>query len=321
MMPSHAPTPPAYEVVICTYNGADFIGEQLSSILGQQPPPARVIVSDDGSSDNTLALVEEQARSSSIPIKVIQGPAEGIVANMLHALRHTQAEYVFLADQDDIWLDNKASLFCQQMLDTAKPHLIFSDAWVWYPGRDPAITLWNADGLKPENTHDTRKLAFHNAVQGASTCINRALVQSLKAHPDIAMHDWWLGLIAAGAGEVSIINQPTLLYRQHAGNQVGVQAQRVRVGGPIKRFSNKRKASAIVLQQALGFAHLYGHQLPTEQKGFFQSYANAMTAGVLQRGWFLLKWRPVRKNLLRTITLWLSILGTRCTAKQTAPTP
>src|SRR5690625_8026286 len=100
---------------------------------------------------------------------------------MLHALRHTRAEYVCLADQDDIWLDNKASLFCQQMLDTAKPHLIFSDAWVWYPGRDPAITLWNADGLKPENTHDTRKLAFHNAVQGASTCINRALVQSLKA--------------------------------------------------------------------------------------------------------------------------------------------
>src|SRR5690625_287277 len=138
MMPSHAPTPPAYEVVICTYNGADFIGEQLSSILGQQPPPAGVIVSDDGSADNTLALVEEQARSSSIPIKIIQGPAEGIVANMLHALRHTQAEYVFLADQDDIWLDNKASLFCQQMLDTAKPHLIFSDAWVWYPGRDPA---------------------------------------------------------------------------------------------------------------------------------------------------------------------------------------
>src|SRR5690625_6666060 len=108
MMPSHAPTPPAYEVVICTYNGADFIGEQLSSILGQQPPPAGVIVSDDGSADNTLALVEEQARSSSIPIKIIQGPAEGIVANMLHALR---------SEEHTSELQSRGHLVCRLLLE------------------------------------------------------------------------------------------------------------------------------------------------------------------------------------------------------------
>lgn len=317
MMPSLTPLLPTYEVVICTYNGADFIDEQLSSILTQKPAPKRVIVSDDGSSDGTLELVQAQIQNSSIPIDVIRGPGQGIVANALHALRHTQAEYVFLADQDDIWLENKASLFCEKMMNTAKPHLIFSDAWVWYPGRDPEITFWNADRLRPTNAYDPRQLAFHNAVQGASACVNRALIDAVRGHPDIAMHDWWLGLIAAGTGQVSIIAQPTLLYRQHDRNQLGAQSRKVDAGGPIKRYRKKRRAWLTALHQAVGFAQLYAPQLPEPQSAFFQAYAHAITSGVLHRIGFLLKWRPVRANLLRTATLWLNILGTRC--RPTAP--
>ncbi|MDQ2078345.1 glycosyltransferase family 2 protein [Marinimicrobium sp. ABcell2] len=318
-MPSHSTTAPDYEVVICTYNGALFIGEQLSSILAQQPAPAGVIISDDGSTDDTLAVIEAQAHSSTVPVRIIQGPGKGIIQNMLSALKHTRANYVFLADQDDMWMDNKAPLFCEQMRETSAPHLIFSNAWVWRPGQKLKTSLWEADGLKPENAHDPQKLAFHNAVQGASACVNQALIQALKPHPDIAMHDWWLGLIAAGTGEVSVVEQPTLLYRQHAGNQVGVQAQRTHSGGPIERLKQKRAASGIVLRQALAFAQLYAQELPSPQSDFFKAYATAITSSVLQRLGFLLKWRPVRKNLLRTLTLWLSILGTRCAPRPQNP--
>lgn len=298
-----------YEVVVCTYNGAEYIAEQLHSIVLQQPPPARILVSDDGSTDATLSIVRQIASTVVIPICIIFGPQNGIVNNLLNGLVHVEADYVFLADQDDVWLAGKAEQFCEKMLATSEPHLIFSDSLVWFPDTNIRIPFWKYDGLLPGNSQDPRKLAFHNCIQGASMAINQALIKRVILHSDIVMHDWWLGLIASSLGTVTVISQPTLLYRQHEHNQIGSQRNKKQSGG----FVQKKQKAERVLRQAYAFSHLYSSQVKGEYADFFAAFNKAMRGNFFKKIGFLLRYRPTRKNLLRTFMLWLSVLFIRIT--------
>ena len=92
-------------VCLATYNGAATLHQQLSSILAQLGPDDEVIVSDDGSTDGTLNVV--RAFNSPI-VRIVQGPRTGSpIQNFEHALQQARGEYVFLSDQDDLWLEGK----------------------------------------------------------------------------------------------------------------------------------------------------------------------------------------------------------------------
>jgi len=299
------PLPMDYEVLICTYNGAPFILEQVYSILGQEPAPKRILISDDQSTDATLDIVQQIGQTSDIPIDIIEGPGKGVVANVLQALPSTQADYVFLADQDDIWLDEKAALFCARMQASDRPHLIFSDAWVWHPGQESKDSFWELDRLLPDNAHNPRKLAFYNTVQGASACVNRALIEQLKTDPRIVMHDWWIALIASALGEVSVIREPTMFYRQHDGNQIGSQNK---AGQRKRSLSHRRDVATRILRQAFAFSEHYEHQLPPSDRRFFSAYRNALASNIFRRGWFIINHWPQHRDLRHTLTLWASIV-------------
>lgn len=297
-----------YDVVVCSYNGERYIAEQLESIIKQSPPPQHILVSDDGSTDGTRDIVKQLARTSPVPITLIDGPRQGVIKNVLTSLPKTNAEYVFLSDQDDIWLDNKVPLFSEHMTQTDAPHLIFSDAWVWRAGQEQMHSFWELDGLKPENARYPRRLAFHNTVQGASACFNRALIevtQKAGLNNNIIMHDWWLALIASSLGHVNPIKEPTLLYRQHDSNQVGSQ------NSGRKKKRNIAKTLFIanrILCQAVAFSEHFGDQLKPEERIFFTAYERAMRSGTIKRLGFLLRYRPTHKDLNRTCKLWASIL-------------
>lgn len=311
--PGEPASRPRYEVVVCSYNGEPYIADQLHSILTQNPPPEAVLVSDDGSTDRTRAIVKQTGERSEIPVRLLDGPGQGVIRNMLGALRHTTADYVFLADQDDLWLDHKARVFTERMHESARPHLIFSDAWVWYP-QEPErekVSFWQLDGLRPDNARSPRRLAFHNTVQGASACVNRALIEAMAPtaeHPDIVMHDWWLALIATGLGRVEAIDEPTLLYRQHSNNQIGSQKKsgRRRPG-----LSHRRAVATRILRQAAAFADHYGDRLAPADRVFFRHYRRAMGGNFIQKGLFIPRHWPRHRDLRHTITLWASIVLAR----------
>lgn len=295
-----------YQVVICTYNGERYIAEQLRSVLRQTPPPIEVIVSDDGSTDSTLEVAESLARETPIPITIIKGPGKGVVYNFCHALKHTQAPYVFLADQDDIWLDNKAELFCAHMNANSKPHLIFSDAWVWEPKENKRTSFWKADKLTPEYAEDPKRLAFQNTIQGASMCVNQALIKLLEANSNIVMHDWWAGLIASSIGEVSIIRQPTMLYRQHSANLIGSQSHKKSKLDP-DWIRKRKKAAQRILVQASTFSEHFSEKMEPELKNFFRDLHKAINTNFLNRMYFIVKWRPKHRSALHTLAFWISI--------------
>lgn len=220
-----------YDIIICTYNGEKYISQQILSILRQKIPPVKIIISDDGSSDNTLEVIRKELRNTSYQYQIIKGPRLGIIYNFLLSLKHTSSEYIFLADQDDIWLPNKIETFLNNIKKTPKnnsfPKLFFSDSILFKDNIDIfSKSFFKYQGISSSFLNDD-SIIYKNCVQGASCCINKALKDLILSSLDqvniknLYMHDWWIALLAKYYGQSYFIDQPTLLYRQHHNNQIG----------------------------------------------------------------------------------------------------
>ena len=96
-------------VAMASYNGAEYIKEQINSILDNLSKDDELIISDDGSTDKTIQFIQEYEKKDT-RIRCIQGPKNGIKKNFENAISHCQGEYIFLSDQDDIWRKDKVSL-------------------------------------------------------------------------------------------------------------------------------------------------------------------------------------------------------------------
>ncbi|EAR07925.1 glycosyltransferase family 2 protein [Reinekea blandensis] len=302
MQASPQPQAPPIDVLILTYNGGSYLHPQLTSIAEQLEPGDRIIVSDDGSTDDTLRILQEFQQTylkENVELLVYQGPGKGVIQNFFSGIQHTKAEYTFIADQDDVWLPGKRQLFAKQMQCSSKPHLIFSDAWLWNSlDTNTDTSFWQQQKINPSHARQLSTLIFRNTVQGASMAINRALIERISLHPDIVMHDWWCALHANAFGSISIIFEPTLLYRQHDANQIGALRKRT--------VREKRDASQKIFAQARAFRTILPQQHPS--KAMLDSFNDACSKGLLRRALFLLQYRPKRVNVLKSITLWASIL-------------
>lgn len=269
-----------YDVVICTYNGESYIKEQLVSILEQEAYiPQRIIISDDGSSDDTLNIIDSIFKVYKFnSYSIVKGCRQGIVKNFLTALTYTSASYVFLADQDDIWFSSKVNKFAkvicllQKKIEKNCPLLVFSDAeLINAQGESLHSDFFHYQGLKPEYLSDD-SILYKNCVQGASCLINRELKQividSMK-YVDIEnlyMHDWWIALLARYYGEYYFISQPLISYRQHGRNQVGVFNKNLRFFYYIVRFRSYLKNFKQAIKQVKEFEKFtLSYQMPTKE--------------------------------------------------------
>ena len=97
-------------VAMATYNGEKFIKKQLDSILCQLDMQDEIIISDDGSTDNTLNIIKSYNDNR---IKIFEGPHNGVKQNFANAISKSQGEYIFLSDQDDIWVKNKVTIILE----------------------------------------------------------------------------------------------------------------------------------------------------------------------------------------------------------------
>lgn len=195
-------------ICVATYNGERFIEQQLRSILSQIASDDELIVSDDGSTDNTLKIVNSIGDNR---IRVRHSKAHYFRDNFIEAMREAKGDIIFLSDQDDVWLDGKyercirelqkVDLVCtnSQMTD-AELNIIEPDFFsIYHSG--PGI-IKNA----MNNTYYGSCMAFRR------TLLNKALPMP-KTH-EIG-HDIWLGLVAEMTGNVLFIDTPYLLYRRH----------------------------------------------------------------------------------------------------------
>lgn len=202
-------------VCMATYNGGHWVREQLASILCQLGPDDEVVVSDDGSTDDTLAVV----RSFGDPrIRTLEGaPVRHPALNFERALAAARGDLVALSDQDDVWLPGRVALIRERLSRGGPPvRLVCLDAVV--TDAEGAVTdpsLFRKIGARP----GFLKNVYDNSYVGACLAFTRALVDVALPFPrGIPMHDMWLGLLAELCGEVEFVDVPMLAYRRHGEN-------------------------------------------------------------------------------------------------------
>ena len=206
---------------MATFNGGKFIREQLESILSQLPSDAEIIIADDGSTDDTLLVVDSLKESR---IRVL--PAEkhfGVIYNYERALQASKGEIVFLADQDDVWLPGKVEM-CLAALNEAD--LVMHDAFLL--GLSDAFeSAWGRNGkLSDIRTYRSGVVAnwWKNSFTGCCMAFRRNVLDKALPFPkNLPMHDQWLGLVAEKYFKVSYVNEPLVEYRQHSSNATHIE--------------------------------------------------------------------------------------------------
>jgi glycosyltransferase involved in cell wall biosynthesis len=212
-------------VLLCCKDGERFLAEQLDSLSAQTYSHWKLWVSDDGSQDDTLAIIQRfQAVCGEEKVSIIAGPGKGFAANFctLTCRPDIEADYYAYADQDDIWYPEK--------IDRALNWLatIPSSVPALYCGRTCLVDETGRDlGLSPLFArHPSFANALVQSIAGGNTMMfnnaARALLLEAGPHLDVVSHDWWSYILVTGCGGMVFFDpHPTVRYRQHGRNLVG----------------------------------------------------------------------------------------------------
>ena len=211
-------------ILLATFNGEEFLPEQLQSYRDQSHTNWELLISDDGSTDQTVKLIEAFAKLVPQRVTLLQGPKQGHCKNFLSMVRVNDIDGEFFAysDQDDIWAADKLARAIDQLaaVPTDIPALYFT-----------RTALISGDGrLLGYSPLFMRASTFQNAlvqsIGGGNTMVfNRAAKLALAAVPEdisVIAHDWWTYQVVTGIGGVAYFDPyPSIKYRQHHGNLVG----------------------------------------------------------------------------------------------------
>ena len=207
-------------VAMVSYQGANYIKEQLVSILVGLGAEDEVVISDDGSTDGTREIIQEY-QSTDKRIRLLDGPKQGVKANVENALRACEGQYIFLADQDDIWMPEKVE---RVMAALAKENieLVVHDAVVM-DGNCQKVILASFYSLKGSGAGVLKNI-WRNTYIGCCMAFKRELLDEVLPIPTyIEMHDQWIGVINDKLGRGTCFLPDKLLkYRRHGNNASGM---------------------------------------------------------------------------------------------------
>lgn len=211
-------------VCMATYNGAQTVAKQLTSILNQLTPNDEVLIVDDHSTDQTVTLLRHLAAGSQVPVRLaVNAKNLGPIKSFAKALQQAQGELVFLADQDDIWFADKVEqmyrAFEQQQAD-----LLVHDGVVLDQAGQQIAASWNHyhHNRLPQTVASN---LVKNGYTGAMMAISQHLLrQALPFPPKIEMHDQWLFLVAKRYhAKIVVLRQPLMAYVRHGDNVTGMK--------------------------------------------------------------------------------------------------
>lgn len=195
-------------VCLATYNGEKFILEQITSILQQIDQNDEIIISDDGSIDNTLEIIRN---INDHRIKVLSNKGErGYTSNFQNALKEALGDVIFISDQDDVWLPGKYTAVLENLKFN---DLVVTNSMV----TDEFLNVTNSSFFSIYNSGTgVFKNLICSTYYGCCMAFNRRVLNYSMPFPknkEVAI-DLWLGLVAEVVGKVKFIEQPYLLYRR-----------------------------------------------------------------------------------------------------------
>ncbi|MDJ0823599.1 MAG: glycosyltransferase [Paracoccaceae bacterium] len=303
-------------ILLATCNGAQFLPNQLDSLAGQSIRDWDMTASDDGSRDDSAGLLHAfaarmQAEGHDVTLR--QGPGRGFAAHFLDLIAGTPktACWLALSDQDDVWLPDRLArgLAALSELPDDRPALYCSRTWIVEADlgrRRLSAPLRHAPGF--------RNALVQNIASSNTTLLNRAAADLARAAapeaasvPGLAAHDWWLYQLITGAGgQVVHDPEPTLLYRQHGGNQIGAndgwKAQLYRIGFLLSgRFAAWNSANIAALSAS-------AERLTAENRQILRRFAALRDLPLLPRLREMAALGLYRQGRLSQAALWLALV-------------
>lgn len=315
-------------ILLGTYNGARFVGEQIRSIQDQTVSSWTLLVRDDGSQDGTLDVIADfSGRDARIRCVGDRHGNLGIVGNFGELMRiaHAEgAEYIFFSDQDDVWVSNKIADQLTHLKGMESRHgkktpiLAYSDLEVVSEQLERIHpSFMDYQGLTHESRDPLRVLLTQNFVTGCATAINRPLLELAAPLPaDVIMHDWWLALCAAACGRIEYLPHTLVRYRQHGANQIGAEGFLTMVN-PLSDASGHRLGRSgyyvfgSIRHAALLCERVVSLDVPcsTEARWLLKRFAACAQEGRLRRLWTVFQLRLRRQGVLRQLLLYWRLLA------------
>lgn len=273
-------------IVMSTYDGAKYLGEQLDSVLSQTVSDFVLLVRDDGSTDDTVQILKTYDDPR---IRILAGEnlgPSGSFFALLEEARRIRADAVFFCDQDDIWMPNKLETLLQQLQQLPEgPGLVFSD-FSMVDGTGAVTGNSYTDMAKLRIAHDGNffpKLLAQPYVFGCACGLNRELLDRIQNPPEgIEMYDCWIGLVCSILGTVRYLPFSTLHHRFHTGNatgRAGMNSIFQRLRRITGQFKQQVKNTAVRLSQAQLLLDRYGTEIPESDRQMLADLAQASRKG------------------------------------------
>lgn len=217
-------------ILMATYNGGQYVGEQIDSLLCQTFDDWHLYIHDDGSTDDTEDIIRTYASEHPLKITIMKYPSQGgACRNFLSMLEKVDAPYYMFCDQDDVWLRDKTEKTFDRMKtleqqQADRPLLVHSDLML----TDVQLNVTDMSFIRNQHIKIAAIKTFEdyaatNTVTGCTTLFNQYAKACIRRPYDRAiLHDAWLCLsVVAQGGVVSFIDEPLVKYRQHDNNTLG----------------------------------------------------------------------------------------------------
>lgn len=274
---------PTVDILMATYNGEQYIAEQIESIQCQTDKNWRLSISDDCSTDATLDVVRSYAAKDQRIRIVSQGIRHGgAKENFFSLLKYSDAPYFMFCDQDDVWLPGKledelAAIHAEENeCEKKDPIAVYTDMRV--VGED-------LKELAPSFLDLARKrgmcgsLRQFLSISGAAGCtmLGNDVLRNIIAGTDCSaalMHDWWICIVAASCGKLVYVDRPTVLYRQHGNNEIG--AESYSFWDRVVNFRDSRRKYWATCEQACAILQQYGDVMTDGGRELVSSYATQL---------------------------------------------
>ncbi|MGO3003018.1 MAG: glycosyltransferase family 2 protein [Leuconostoc mesenteroides] len=300
-------------IVMSTYNGEQFLAEQIDSIQQQTFKDWQLLIRDDGSSDQTPEIIKSFVAQDPRIVFINEHDREnfGVIKNFFTLIKHDKADYYFFSDQDDIWLEDKLEtmLAAARQYPDQLPLMVYTDLCVV----DQNLQVMNQSMIRSQSHHANTELVqelTENTVTGGVAMINHALAEQWRTLDNIIMHDWYLALLATAIGKLVYIDQPGELYRQHDNNVLGARTFTKRLktwlSGPSKML--EKYWWLIHASQAQADKILQENELGDEQEAVIRNYIALERLPQSQRIRVLRQYKYAKNKWFHTMIFRLLIM-------------
>lgn len=203
---------PLVSIALCTYNGEKYLRHQLDSLIAQSYPNLEIIIVDDASTDGTIALLKEYQKGNQNIRLILNEQNIGFNQNFKKAIELCTADFIAIADQDDIWELEKISLLVDNIGENL---LLYHDSSYMdqegnFTGKSTTSHHRFVSGNCAEN------LIYYNCISGHACLIKKELLSlTPEFNPDF-YYDWWLAYTAACTGKINFITEKLVRHRKHS---------------------------------------------------------------------------------------------------------